>query len=331
MRSFAWIRCFGLVWSCAWAFACSSGDDSNRQSEQGATAADAGTADGGELSMASIAPPLPDDCISDVSPGDHTFTCQEKTFQVMVAEQCTRFACGLIFDVHGAAMSSAIMRANTQLHELAPPAGYLVVHPSASSTGGGVWNLQTDPPILADFMTRMIRAFHVDPKRVHVTGFSMGAAMTFWFLCNHFEGLASAAPVTGSSADQVTVAATGAPCIPSLGVDVRPRVPILFMSGTMDGALTIDAARMRSEGLVARMSLSGGEQIDGDATFTRRRWQGADGMVLDFLEHNYSNEGLRGHCIPGSPAGDFVSCTMGGDSLHWGETALQWFVEHPKP
>jgi hypothetical protein len=51
---------------------------------------------------------------------------------VMVDEKCTQFACGLIFDVHGAAMSGDIMRQDTHLHELAPSKGYITVHPSAS-------------------------------------------------------------------------------------------------------------------------------------------------------------------------------------------------------
>jgi hypothetical protein len=115
-------------------------------------------------------PPVPDDCITDVSPGDHTFTCGGLSFAVMVDEKCTRVACGLIFDVHGAAMSGEVQRQNTHLHELAPPAGYLTVHPSSNGT---MWNFEADAPVLADFMTRMIDAFHVDEKRVHFTGSSI--------------------------------------------------------------------------------------------------------------------------------------------------------------
>jgi pimeloyl-ACP methyl ester carboxylesterase len=279
--------------------------------------------------MLPIDPPVADDCITNVSAGDHTFTCQGLTFLVMVGENCTKFACGVIFDVHGAAMSGEIMRNNNQLHLLAPPKGYLVVHPNASSS---TWDLAKDPPILADFMTRMIKAFHADQKRVHMTGFSMGSAMTFWFLCNHREALASVGPVTGASAEQVTVMETGAACVESIDAAWQPRVPILFMSGSMDNALTIMAARARTEGIVMRLGLSGGDQIDGDMTYTRKHWTGADGMVFDFLEHNYSNAILAGHCIPGGSSSDpLFACTSGGNSLNWGKTVLQWFIDHPKP
>ena len=275
-----------------------------------------------------IEAPVADDCIRDVGAGDHSFACQGLTYLVTVGERCTKFACGLIFDVHGAAMSGEIQRTNTQLHELAPPMGYLTVHPTAAST---TWDLQADPPKIANFMERMIKAFHVDTKRVHVTGFSMGAAMTFWFLCNYRDGLASTAPVTGESAEQVTVAASGDPCIASIDSGWKPRVPILFMSGTMDGALTIERARMRTEGIVNRLGLTGGDMVDGDDSFMRKRWTGADGMVFDFLEHNYTNALLQGHCIPGEPASNFTACTSGGTTLHWGQVVLQWFIDHPKP
>jgi hypothetical protein len=140
--------------------------------------------------------------------------------------------------------------------------------------------------------------------------------------------LASVAPVTGSSASQVTTP-DGRPCIESIGPGWTPRVPILFMSGAKDSALTIEAARMRTEGLVSRLMLTGGMQVAGDMTYTRKRWEGADGMILEFLEHQYENGLLAGHCIPGGPAGDLFACDNPG-SLDWGPTVLQWFMDHPK-
>lgn len=305
--------------------------DADSVGEAGATG-EGGAAEGGANMPGTVPIPAPvaDDCITNVSAGDHTFICEgseDVTFQVMVDPLCTKFACGLIFDVHGAAMSGQDMRDNTRLHELAPSKGYLVVHPSALNL---TWDWQTHPAVLKDFMARMIKAFHVDTKRVHMTGFSMGAGMTFWFLCNHTAAMASTAPVTGSSASQVTVVGSGAPCIESIDANWRPRVPILFMTGTEDTALSIDAARERTNGIVTRLGLTGGEQIDGDDTFTRKRWTGADGMVFDFLEHDYTNWLLAGHCIP-SDAGGLFGCDSGGNTLKWGPVVLQWFIDHPKP
>jgi pimeloyl-ACP methyl ester carboxylesterase len=299
--------------------------------------AEGGTADAS--TMQPIAAPVGDDCITDVSAGDHTFTCQGLTFLVMVDEMCTKFACGLIFDVHGGTMAGAQMRDNTKLHELAPRKGYLVVHPSATpETTGGSWNFDTDAPKLADFMTRMIKAFHVDQQRVHFTGFSMGSGMTFWFLCNHADVLASVAPISGASADMIMDTATGMNCLDSIGPE--PRIPILFMNGIDDQALAIDLARQRVEGLVRRLELTGGEQIAGDGHWSRKRWKGSDHMLLDFIEHDYGGQAvLGGHCIPGGSdvpgsANNFIlnatTCTTGEIDLHWGEVVLQWFIEHPK-
>jgi poly(3-hydroxybutyrate) depolymerase len=226
------------------------------------------------------------------------------------------------------------MRDNTHLHELAPPHGYLVVHPSATPENtGGSWDLESDPPKIADFLFRMIEAFHVDQKRVHVTGFSQGSAVTFYFLCTHQDVLASAAPVSGQSASQE--------CIESIDGHWQPRVPILFMNGQRDESLAVADGRARVQGLVERLQLEGGEEIDGDGHYSRKRWEGDDGMVLDYIEHDYGGQAvLDGHCIPGGTdvAGadnnfgvNATTCTEGEIGLNWGETALQWFLAHPKP
>ena len=278
-----------------------------------------------------IPPPVPDDCITNVSPGDHTFTCQGVKFQVMVDEQCTKRACGLIFEVHGAVMSGDIMRTSSNLHNLGAKAGYLVVHPTSPT---GAWDWRTHGPILVDFMDRMLKAFHADERRVHMTGFSMGSGMTFWFLCNHAEALASVGPVTGRSADQVQDLASGRNCIQSIDAAWRPRVPILFMSGTQDSAFSAQGAQERTDGIVSRLGLAGGDVIASGNGYRRRRWTGSDGMVFDFLTHDYSSSVLAGHCIPaptdGPPKDGIFSCVTPANGLDWGKTVLQWFIEHPR-
>jgi pimeloyl-ACP methyl ester carboxylesterase len=276
--------------------------------------------------LAPIDPPVASGCIDDVSAGDHTYTCDGIPFLTMVDEQCTTNACGLIMDVHGATMTGAVMRMNNRLHELAPPRGYIAVAPTEP---GGAWDFPNQMPILADFIDQMIAAFHLNTRRIHVTGFSMGSGATFWFLCNRPDLIASAGPVTGSSANQVTVESTGMPCIESIDSDWQPRVPILFMSGTMDTALTAEAAQARTDGIVSRLGLTGGDEIEGDTRYRRRRWTGSDGMVFDFLTHDYSGV-VGGHCIPGPSPDPIYGCTSSGVALDWGQTVLDWFIEHPK-
>jgi polyhydroxybutyrate depolymerase len=271
----------------------------------------------------------PDDCITDVSAGDHTFSCGGLTFLVMVDEQCAQGGCGLIFDVHGGTMGGAQMRDNTHLHELAPKEGYLVVHPSATPENtGGAWSAE-NYPVVADFMDRMMAVFQADPKRVHMTGFSQGSMMTFWFLCNRNELLASAAPVAGAS---------DATC---MNASWAPRVPVLYMNGTGDRASTIDESRGMVDGIVGSLALTGGEEIAGDGHYHRKHWQGSEGMVFDYIEHDYGGQAvLGGHCIPGGTdlegaANNFglnaTTCSTGEIALNWGELALAWFKDHPKP
>jgi hypothetical protein len=277
-----------------------------------------------------IPAPVKDDCITDVSAGDHKFTCMGITFLVLVDDKCTKFACGLIFDIHGATMSGLQMRDNTLLHKLAPPKGYIVVHPSATASNtGGTWDLTADPPKVGDFFTRMIKAFHVDPARIHVTGFSQGGIMTFWFLKNKTADLASAAPVAGAQpADWFTDA-------------WKPRVPFLVMNGIDDQASTIDKSRSLIDSIVKGLSLTPAMQVAGDDHYSWKRWTGGMGMELEYIEHDYGGQPvLGGHCIPGGvdkPEGgannfglNGTTCTTGMIKLNWGEIVLKWFQDHPK-
>ena len=310
------------------------GHDGGGQDEKPAAAADAGAtgdADAPPRMLQPVDAPIPDDCIKDVSPGDHTYSCSGLTFLAIVDPMCTKVACGVIFDIHGATMSGAQMRDNTLLYKLAPSKGYIVVNPSATSANtGGSWDTTNDPPKIADFLKRTINAFHVDPDRVHVTGFSQGSDITFWFLCNEHELLASAAPVSGAS--------NASMCLDDSWL---PRVPILYENGTKDLASTIDRARTMVDNIVKQLMLTGGMQIAGDDGYFRKHWVGDGGMEFDYIEHMYGGQAvLDGHCIPGgidTPtmgknnfALNATTCTSGTIAIKWGELALQWFLDHPR-
>lgn len=278
-----------------------------------------------------IDPPVADDCITEVGPGDHKLSCDGITYYVLVTEECTKRACGLIFDVHGATMSGLQMRDNTLLDRIAPEAGFIYVNPSATASNtGGTWDLTSDPPKVAAFLERVIDAFHVNPKRVHVTGFSQGGATTFYILEHHNDILASAAPVAGAL------------MTPTWATDSwKPQVPMLIMNGTTDTAVTIEASRALVDAVVTGLGLEGGDEIEGDGHYSWTRYTGDDGMVLEVIEHDYGGQAvLEGHCIPGGVdvAGapnnfnlNATTCTTGDIKLNWGELVLKWFIDHPKP
>jgi poly(3-hydroxybutyrate) depolymerase len=283
------------------------------------------------VAVTPIPAPVPDDCITDVSPGDHTFQCEGITYLLLVDEQCTKRACGLIFDVHGATMSGLQQRDNTELHLTAPKAGFIYVNPSATpSRTGGTWNLSQDPPKISAVLDRVVSAFHVNPKRIHVTGFSQGGITTFWFLENRNDILASAAPVAGALSQPTWATA-----------DWQPQVPMLIMNGITDSASLIGSSRALVSTIAEGLSLAGGSEVAGDGHYSWKQWTGANGMALDYIEHDYGGQAvLAGHCIPGGTdlegapnnAGlNATTCSTGDIQLHWGETALKWFIEHPKP
>ncbi len=271
-----------------------------------------------------------EDCIIDVNAGDHTFTCGGVTFLVMVDEQCTKSACGLIVDVHGGSMTAKQMRRNTELHELAPSKGYLVVHPSAPVIAGVPFWLDEHYPIILDFMEQIIEAFQVDEKRIHVTGFSQGGSVSWWFICNHNDMVASVAPV----------AAAGT-CIGDEGLD--PEISILYMNGRRDPGQNIADAESMIDEVVEKLSMKDSRVIGGDGTWEQTRWTNDNGTDLDFIWHKYAVQPPAvsiGHCLPGGTdtqgSGTLApfnatSCVGNKISLDWGETVLQWFIEHPKP
>jgi predicted esterase len=274
--------------------------------------------------------PVSDDCITDVTAGDHTFSCDDITYLVLVDEQCTKTACGLIFDIHGATMSGLQERDNTLLHLSAPKAGYIYVNPSATPNNtGGTWNLDRDPPKIAEFMRRTIKAFHVDPLRVHATGFSQGGFTTLYLLEHENDILASAAPVAGALEELTWATAAW-----------QPRVPMLIMNGISDTASTIESSRDMVAALTTGLALTGGQEVEGDGHYSRKHWSGSDGMTLDYIEHDYGGQAvLQGHCIPGGVdlAGapnnfglNATTCSTGDIKLDWGAVVLKYFQEHPK-
>jgi len=279
--------------------------------------------DGGD----SMEPQLPafdgDECITAGDPGDHAFTCDGIDFLVMIPDSCPDDGCGLIFDVHGATMSGAQMRLNTELDQLAPPQGFITVHPSQP---GGSWN-DTHYPTVHDFMLRTIDLLPVDEERVHITGFSQGGIMTWWFVRNHSDLLASAAPVAA---------------VPS-GIDdagLDPEIPLLYMQGLTDTAFAYDEAEVMRDRLIDILGMKDEQMIAGDDSYGHTRWTNDNGTDFEFIWHDYGGQAvLAGHCIPGGtdtegipPFGalNATTCTSGDINFHWGELAMEWFVAHPR-
>lgn len=290
-------------------------------------------------------------CISDVTAANrHEFQCDGVQFKVMLTQECIDRACGLIFDVHGWLSNPDEQERRSNLARAAEDnGGYIVVQPGELSVPSS-WAPDVHYDIVFEFMQQAMEAFDVDRDRIHFTGFSQGGLMTWKFICDHSDIIASAAPLSA----------------PELGCfingDGPPRkVPILFISGTKDilahyydagnaasvtdtlvnvlydyDMVTVDGDKyVFSEAGDVVVDETGRidsaadgvhfEIIDGsqDNSFLWTRYTTADGIPFEHLRHN------NGHVYPDNPD----SLIFPEDPAVWfsvGEAILQFFIDNPK-
>ncbi len=294
----------------------------------GGSTTSSSTSSGGAPPCVEVPPGVPDNCITNVGAGEHTFACDGLSYAVSVPDACVGCACGLVFDVHGFTMSAAMEEANTRIAALGRARGYVVVQPSASGTPAS-WNAGVDDPKVFDFMQRTIAALHIDEKRVHFTGFSQGGDMTWRFLCDHSDILASVAPAAFHNDNDDCFSEGTAP------PNIRP---ILYLHGTSDSIVAYSTAITSRDRVIAAQSLGAGMEIAGDDDHRWTRYEGPSGAVFEMLDHDYSGAALiDGHCFPGStdpggaPGQFFPFSCDPPNAFTWGEAVMDFFEAHPLP
>jgi poly(3-hydroxybutyrate) depolymerase len=319
---------------------------------------------------AAVPPPEAGGCLTaaDVTPGVHQVSCDSTIDVVTVPEVCTRRACGVIVDVHGGMMSSQMEDKNTNLSALGLKYGYLVIQPNAMQNlillnqrlfVADAPGMPADDTRVMDILTQVMKAFHVDTTRIHMTGFSEGGFMTWRWFCQHSDLLASVAP--GAAAWRCANLANIGLTPPEIGcefsgseagADVPEHdIPALYVQGMKDGLVDPMCADgwVRSNVFTA-LKLDKGTQIAGDATYTRTRYLNPDGVPFEYIQHQYQTTSsflgvaLAGHCYPGStdltvtpPSGTTVPpdqlVSFGCNdttSFNWGEEVMKFFIAHPK-
>ncbi|HEX4449144.1 MAG TPA: hypothetical protein VH044_20540 [Polyangiaceae bacterium] len=283
-------------------------------------------------------PPVATGCVTDLTAGHRVVSCQGITHNLTVPDQCLTQTCGLIFDVHGGTMSGDMEDKNTQLAEIAPPMGFIVVQPNANN---GLWDATTDDPLVFSFLQNVRDAFHVDARHIHMTGISQGGYMSWRFLCAHTDLFGSVAPAAAAGQANISIE-TGCTFT---GTDVPSgEMDILYMHGTQDGLVNFPNAITLRDAVIAYYGMDAGTVLTTDGTFTRTRYTTPSGRVFEFIQHNYLTESMfagiaiKGHCFPGSPD---QSVTLPNqlmsfgcdppDSFTWGQEVLKFFLAHPKP
>lgn len=261
-------------------------------------------------------PPTPAGCITDVGPAERmvvTGCGGDITYAVSVPPVCLEKRCGLIVDVHGWTMDGDDQEASTGIAAIGRQEGYIVVQPSSHDSTWGPLRYAN----VADFMELAIQVWRVEPRRVHVTGFSLGGVMTWWFRCNRADLVASVAP-TGYS---------GQPCTNG----ARP-VPTLYIQGHDDYFVPEADIQATIDGMVATHGLDGGTVVaEAPGEWVHTRYGNGTTFVFETVLHHHTQEGnLGGHCIIGSldPA-SIYGCDQPSTFVH-GREIVDFFKANPK-
>ena len=303
-----------------------------------AAACDGSVGAGGDAAGPDASPPVASGCITDVSPGDHVYTCGGLSVDIRIPARCEAPGCGLILELHGDTGTGLLMDAHVQLRALGEQHGYIAVAPTGPPFGqgqaGSTWHASTDAALL-DLVAQVRDVFRVDPSKIHLTGFSRGGFVTWRMLCDHAELFASAAPAgagTGASFGETT-------CFEQGRAPSRP-LPILFLMGRTDASVGYPAMQTIRDGAIASYHATGPTVLAQDATYTHNRWLGPNGELIETFDHAYETvsdgpwSSARGHCIPGSTMDPYapqyaIPCKV-PNAFVWGEEIMSFFLSHPK-
>jgi poly(3-hydroxybutyrate) depolymerase len=290
-----------------------------------------------DATLADATPPVAAGCITDVSPGDHTFTCGGLSTDVRIPAACEAPGCGLILELHGDTGNGLLMDGHTNLRALGEQHGYIVVAPSGPPWPGGpgsTWHSSNDATLI-DITTQFRDVFRVDPNKIHVTGFSRGSFVTWRLLCDHADLFASAAPGGGGDGTdfgEVT-------CFSNNRTPSR-NLPIIFLMGQKDQSVGYPSLVQIRDAAIASYALANSSTLDSDTTYHHDRWSGtASTTVIETFDHGYATVpdgpfgSAQGHCIAGSTSDPYapqyaIPCEL-PNSFVWGEQVMTFFLAHP--
>jgi poly(3-hydroxybutyrate) depolymerase len=284
--------------------------------------------DGGSVKEEPYLPPAPDACITDVTPGHQSLTCEGLSFELTVPATCLTERCGFIVDVHGFAMSGALEELHTLFQTKATAQGYIVLQPSApGAVLQSAWSSANDDAVFA-LMNHVRDVWHVDAKRIHFGGYSMGSWMTWRFICKHADVIASAAPIAGG-------AQPGAESCAFTGDQMPVReIPIFYTHGRQDGLVNFSTAIQQRDAVIAAWNLTQTEVVGQASDYEWDRYKSPKGTVFEFAQHDWltafklGSIELKGHCFPGSDA--VVGCGL-NTAFVWGDEVLKFYKAHPMP
>jgi poly(3-hydroxybutyrate) depolymerase len=229
------------------------------------------------------------------------------------------------------------MDAHIKMRELGAQNGYIVIAPSGPPWPGGpgsTWSSGNDAT-LVDMTTQFRDVFRVNPKKVHVTGFSRGGFVTWRLLCDHADLFASAAPAGagfGANFGETT-------CFQNNRAPSR-KIPITFLMGRTDVSVGYTNMVNIRNAAITNYGVTGPTVLASDANYTHNQWTG-NGAVIETWDHAYENyptsdfASAKGHCIVGSTtdplAPQYAIPCQPPNAFVWGEEVMKFFMANPMP
>ncbi len=296
--------------------------------------------------------PAPAGCVTDVSAGEHTYSCSTLRVDATIPDlpkTCPAAGCGLILELHGDTGTGPAMDAQLMLRTRGAQRGYIVLAPTGPAIGtisnvaypGSTWGPAQDANLLA-IVQSFAAVFKVDPKRVHVTGFSRGGFTSWRFACDQSNLFASVAVGGAGNGATQLLGGAEATCFENGRMPARPLDVLLLMGRTDSQYARIVTARNSA---LATYGLAAGDQAvvkQSGTAFTQTRASKAGKPVVEWFDHAYeidpTTPGLyaagKGHCVPGSAvpktAAYPVACKP-PSGFDWGAEVLAFFDAHRKP
>jgi poly(3-hydroxybutyrate) depolymerase len=231
-------------------------------------------------------------------------------YDLGIPEVCFTMPCGLIVDFPPSGLNGEETDANTNMKALGNAAGYVVVQPSRSRGYSGAGKDRM-------FFDALIGALDIDVSRVHVGGASRGGSQAWYFVCDHADLIASAAP----HASGVIYCDSEGNRLPAEQVD------ILVFHGRNDSTFPIAQTVTQLEFVIESWGMTASEVLADEPTYQWTRWANEQGTVLEFVEFDWTTPTGEGHCYPGGVGRG--GCGV-DTPIHYGEAALDFYIAHPK-
>ena len=293
-----------------------------------------------DAQLVDATPPTPAGCVTDVSSGDHVYMCGGLRVDARIPARCQAPGCGLILELHGDTGTGLLMDGHTKLRDLGEQAGFIVLAPTGPARpgplGGSTWSSANDAT-LVDMTTQFRDVFRVDPKKIHVTGFSRGGFVTWRLLCDHADLFASAAPAGAGIGDGSTGGLNFGETTCFQGNRAPSRhIPIVFMMGRTDASVGYQTMVDIRNAAVANYQVAGPTVLVSDSKYSHNQWG-----VIETFDHAYETvspgpwDTAKGHCIAGSTSDPqapqyAIPCKL-PNAFVWGEEVMKFFIAHPMP